>query len=100
MSTYILVTKLSSESLGNLDGIEENGTKWKRTIEEKCPEVRFICHYSILGPYDFLSIFEAPNEQVASKVSLISMSFGAQKAESWIAIPYHDFIKQIRDLTE
>lgn len=98
MATYILVTKLTPEALQNLDKIEDNGQRWKRAIEEKCPEVRFLSHYSVLGPYDFLSIYEAPNERVASRVSLISMSLGAQKAESWTAVPYHDFIMEIRDL--
>jgi uncharacterized protein with GYD domain len=97
MSTYILLTKLSPESL-NLEQIEENGKKWKKEVEEKCPDVKFISHYSVLGPYDYISIYEAPNEYVASKVSLISMSLGAQKAESWTAIPYQEYIKEVREL--
>ncbi len=100
METYILVTKLTSESLHDLNRIEENGRKWKKAIAEKCPEVKFLCHYSILGPYDFLSIYEEPNASVASKVSLISMSLGAQKAESWTAIPYHDFLLHTRELSQ
>ena len=99
MSTYILLTKLSPESL-RLDQIEENGKRWKKAVEEKCPEVKFIAHYSVLGPYDYISIYEAPNEFMASKVSLISMSQGAQKAESWTAIPYHDYIKEVRELLD
>lgn len=100
MPTYILLTKLTSNSLSELDKIEENGKKWKKTIEEKCPEVKFQCHYSVLGPYDFISIFEAPDEKTASKVSLLSMSLGAQKAESWTAIPYHDFLTGIKEISE
>ncbi len=97
MSTYILLTKLSPE-MGDLSKIEENAKKWKRKVEEKCPEVKFLAHYFVLGPYDFIGIYEAPDEHVASKVSMISMALGAQKAESWTAIPYSDYIKEIREL--
>ena len=97
MPTYIMLTKLSPESL-NLSQIEENAKKWKKVVEEKCPGVKFLAHYSILGPYDYVSIYEAVNEHEAAKVSLISMSLGAQKAESWTAIPYQDYIKSVREL--
>ncbi|MEW5806303.1 MAG: GYD domain-containing protein [Acidobacteriota bacterium] len=98
MSTYILMTKLNPEAIKDIGTIEENGKKWKIAVKEKCPDVKWICHYSILGPYDFISIYEAPNEEVASKVSLISMSLGATKAESWTAIPYNQFLKILRSL--
>ena len=65
-------------------------------MKEKCPEVNFLAHYALLGPYDFLDIYEAPNEDVAAKVSLISLKTGAAQAESWVAIPY----KRIVELTE
>lgn len=100
MATYILLTKLAPENMQDLSKIEDNGINWKHAVEEKCPGVNFLAHYSILGPYDFLSIFEAPNEQMASKVSMISMSLGAQKAESWTAIPYPEFIRNIHELLE
>ncbi len=48
--------------------------------------------------YDFLSIYDAPDEKVASKVSLISMSLGAQKAETWTMLPYSDYIKEVHEL--
>jgi len=31
--------------------------------------VRWLANYWLLGPYDYLDIYEAPNEEVATKVS-------------------------------
>jgi uncharacterized protein with GYD domain len=98
MPTYILATKLSPELTKDLKKRAEIGRKWIERVKKNCPEVRFIDHYALLGPYDFMDIYEAPNEESAAKVSMISLSGGAVAAESWTAIPYKKFIELIRDL--
>ena len=98
MATYILVTKLSPELTKDVKRRAEIGRKWIERVKKNCPEVKFISHYALLGPYDFLDIYEAPNEESAAKVSMISLSGGAVAAESWTAIPYMEFISLIRDL--
>lgn len=98
MATYVLLTKLNPEGMKDLSSIEKNGKNWMAEVKRQCPDVKWIGHYTILGPYDFISIYEAPNEEVASKVSLISMSLGASKAESWTALPYNQFLEILRSL--
>jgi uncharacterized protein with GYD domain len=98
MPTYILATKLSQELTKNVKKRAEIGRMWLEKVKKNCPDVKFIAHYALLGPYDFLDIYDAPNEQSAAKVSMISLSGGAVAAESWTAIPYMDFIKLIKDL--
>ncbi len=90
MSTYILVTRFNNPDLAKR---KEQGKKWLELVKEKVPSVKWITHYAILGPYDFLDIFEANNEIEAAKVSLLSRTAGAAFAESWTAIPYSDFLK-------
>jgi len=72
------------------------GAAWLEEVKEKCPDVKFLAHYGLLGAYDFMDIYEAPDEEVAAKVSMISRANGAVVAESWTAIPY----KRIVELTE
>jgi hypothetical protein len=67
-------------------------------VKEKCPKVNFLAHYALIGPYDFLNIYEAPNEEVAAKVSLISLQSGIFQAESWVAIPYKRFIELTKEI--
>lgn len=98
MATYVLMTKLSQETIKNLDKREEIGKQWRELVKSKCPDVKFIAHYALLGPYDFLDIYEAPNEEVAAKVSLLTLSAGATVAESWTAIPYKRFLQIVKDL--
>jgi uncharacterized protein with GYD domain len=98
MSTYILMTKLTPEVLKNMKNREKIGRKWLKDVSEKCPEVKWIAHYVLLGPYDFMDIFEAPNEEVATKVSMISLAAGALRAESWIALPYNRFLELVEEI--
>jgi uncharacterized protein with GYD domain len=90
MPIYILATKLQNPDL--VDRRKEQGEKYLKTVKEKVPTIKWIAHYAILGPYDFLDIFEAKNEEEAAKVSLLSRAAGAMFAESWTAIPYSNFL--------
>jgi uncharacterized protein with GYD domain len=98
MATYILATKLSPELTKDVKRRAEIGREWLARVKAKCPEVKFRAHYALLGPFDFLDIYEAPNEEAAAKVSMISLSGGAVAAESWTAIAYKRFLKLIEDL--
>lgn len=93
MQTYILMTKLSPEISKQLKQRAKLGRAWLDQVKKKCPEVKFISHYALLGTYDFMDIYEAPNAETAAKVSMISLSNGAFHAESWTAIPYKEFLQ-------
>jgi len=98
MSTYILLTKLSPSVLTDSVARETMGREWLETVKKKCPEVKWLDHYALLGQYDFLDIYEAPSEEVAARVSMITMSRGAVKAESMIAIPYKKYLEIIQNI--
>ena len=98
MATFVLMTKLSTEITREVHHRAEIGKKWKAAVDEKCPGVKWIAHYALLGAYDFMDIFEAPDAVTAAKVSLISQSMGAVKAESWTAIPYAEFLDIAQEL--
>ena len=98
MPTYVLMSTLSPDITRNMRNREEIGKEWKKRISHQVPEVKWLAHYALLGPYDFMDIFEAPDEEAAAKVSLISLSRGAVKAESWTAIPYSRFLEIAREV--
>ena len=97
-TTYILMTKLAPD-MGDVRQREKLGTEWIETIARKCPEVRFVGHYALLGSYDFLDICEAPDAETATKVSLLTRSLGAVRAESWTAIPYGRFLEIVEEVS-
>jgi len=98
MQTFILMTKLAPEMSRQVKDQERIGREWLDQVKQKCPEVNFISHYALLGPYDFLDIYEAPDEETAAKVSLISLQNGAFLAESWVAIQYKRFVELAEEI--
>jgi len=91
---FILATKIPNL----VQDRKEQGDRFLKLVKEKVPNVKWIAHYAILGPYDFIDIFEADNEHEAAKVSLLSRTAGAAFAESWTAIKYPEFLKLVEDL--
>ncbi|MBN2103249.1 GYD domain-containing protein [bacterium] len=98
MQTYILLTKLSTESGALVKDRAKAGRSWLDQVKAKCPKVKFVSHYALLGDYDFLDIYEAPDEETAAKVSLISLSNGAYQSKSLMAIPYKKFLKLVEEI--
>ncbi len=95
MPAFILMTRLAPESMHDAPGRRAMGKEWLHKVKKACPEVRWIAHYALLGPYDFMDIYEAPDIETAHRVSLISRAEGALSAESWQALPYDEFLKQL-----
>jgi uncharacterized protein with GYD domain len=98
METFILMTKLSPDVAKHMKDRAKIGRDWLEHVKKRCPEVRFVAHYALLGPYDFLDIYEAPDAETAAKVSMISLSSGALQAESWTAIPYKRFLELTEEI--
>jgi uncharacterized protein with GYD domain len=98
MKTFVLVTKLASRDApiteigAKLSDRSRTGRAWLNEIKEKCPEVKFKAHYALMGYWDSMHIYEAPDEESAAKVSLLTRPFAAQ-VESWLALPYEKIIK-------
>ena len=67
MKTFILMTKLSPEVEKQVKDRAQLGRAWLEQVKEKCPEVKFVAHYALLGPYDFLDIYEAPDEETVAQ---------------------------------
>ncbi|NOY37466.1 MAG: GYD domain-containing protein [Chlorobi bacterium] len=98
MQTYILLTKLSPDLATHMKDRKEIGEDWFEQVKEKCPEVKFISHYALLGQYDYLGIYEAPDDETAAKVSMISQMNGAFQAQSLPAIPWKRFLELTREI--
>ena len=98
MKTFILMTKLSAEISMHMKERQTLGRNWLDEVKSKCPEVKFLSHYALLGEFDFLDIYEAPDDETAAMVSLISRENGAIEAQSLTAIPYKDFLELTKKL--
>jgi len=98
MPTFVLMTRLAPDALHDARGRRAMGKEWLKRVQTACPDVKWLSHYALLGPYDFMDLYEAPDVETAHRVSLISRAEGALTAESWQALPYDQFLGLMEDL--
>ena len=92
MPTYVLMSRLGPDVMEDPRGRKVVGKEWMKRVAQVCPDVKWLAHYALLGSYDFMDIYEAPSDEYAHKVSLLSRTSGAVSAESWPAIAYDRFV--------
>ncbi len=97
METYIMLTRLSPEAVSEPKFIEKVEKKVVDRIRKACPEVKWIGSYSVLGPYDYVDIFEAPNGEIATKVALLIRSLGHATTETWVATKWDRFVQLAKE---
>ena len=98
MPNFVLMTRLAPETVQDAGGRRAMSKEWIKKVHTQCPEVKFLHHFALLGPYDFMDIYEAPDIETAQRVSLISRAAGALSAESWPALPYDRFLGLLEEV--
>ena len=91
MPTYVLLTRLTPETVKTPHELARLEKAVSDAIRRDCPQVRWLANYAILGPYDYLDIFDAPDETVAARVVIVVRSFGHAETETWTALPWERF---------
>ncbi|HEU5360916.1 MAG TPA: GYD domain-containing protein [Candidatus Deferrimicrobiaceae bacterium] len=100
MPTYIMLTRISPEAVSGPKFVEKLEKKVSERIKKNCPEVTWKSSYSILGPYDYLDIFEAPDGESATKVALLVRSYGHGTTETWVATPWDRYVELAKDVSK
>lgn len=98
MQTFILLTRVDPESLHSPDSFEKLEQMVIDRIRSECPEVTWLANYAILGPWDYLDIFSAPDNETAMKVSSLIRTFGHARAEIWAATEWQRFKELMHEL--
>jgi uncharacterized protein with GYD domain len=92
--TYVL---LSSLNPGGLETIKERPERLKEVNEEiERMGAKITAQYAVLGPYDFISILEAPDEKTIAKISVTMGARGTVRIHTLPAIPVDEFIETLR----
>jgi len=98
MPTFILQTKLAPEAVRSPRALERLQKEVTERIRSACPSVKWVASWAVLGPSDYLDVFEAPDVETAAKVSSLIRIFGHATTEVWTAVPWERFRETIQDL--
>jgi len=89
---YVMLTRLSPEALTRPGAVANLNKKVEERIRQECPGVKWLANYAVLGPCDYLDVFEAPDADTATRVALLVRSFGHATTETWVATPWERFL--------
>jgi uncharacterized protein with GYD domain len=94
MATFILMTRVDPQAMSEHSPLDlEKRVKGK--VGEACPEVTWKENFVLLGPYDYLDVFEAPDTETAAKVSQIVRREARATTEVWSAVTWDDFKRHL-----
>jgi uncharacterized protein with GYD domain len=98
MSTFVMLTRMTPEALRSPASMEDFEKRAVTHIEQECPDVKWLQSFALLGPYDYLDIFTAPDVEAAFKVAALVRSFGRAQPEVLSAMKWEQFKQVLRTL--
>jgi uncharacterized protein with GYD domain len=91
MAIYVMLTTLTDEGRKTVKEKPERIKDVNREVEAL--GVKILSQYFVLGPYDFVNILEAPDNEVISKVAIELGARGTLQTMTMAAMNLDDFIK-------
>ncbi len=95
MATYIMLSTLTDEGRKTVRMRPERIKEVNKELEKM--GVRVVAQYAVLGPYDFVNIVEAPDNETISKVSIDLGSRGTVQLMTLVAIPIEEFEHKLKE---
>ena len=93
MPTFIMLTTLTPEGVQTVKNNPQRIREVNKEVEQLGANVT--AQWATLGHVDFVSIVEAPDENVMARVSLELSSRGSGRFETLTAIPIDTFIASL-----
>ena len=94
MPAYVMLSTLTPEGRKTLHNRPDRLVEVNREIEEfGC---KIVAQYSLLGPYDFITILEAPDNETVAHLSVDLGSRGTVNLVTLPALPLEDFTAKLK----
>ncbi|MDP3767847.1 MAG: GYD domain-containing protein [Dehalococcoidia bacterium] len=94
MATYILLSTLTDEGRKTIKGRPERIQEVNKEIEAMGAKV--IDQYAVLGPYDFVSVVDAVDNETIARISVELGARGTIQILTMPAIPVPGFIERLK----
>jgi uncharacterized protein with GYD domain len=90
MPTYVLLSSLSPQGMQTLKANPDRLREVNKDVEEL--GARVISQWATLGPFDFVSVVEAPDVETMSRVAVTLAARGSTKIQTLPALPIDEFL--------
>lgn len=90
MPTYVMLTNLTPEGVQTLKNNPNRVQEVNKEVEQLGVTVKD--QWATLGPYDFITIIEAPDDKTMAKVSIELGSRGTMSSQTLAAMPAEELL--------
>ncbi len=95
MQTYVLLSTLSSDGIETL---KKNPSRLQQVnAQVEAMGAKIVSQWAVLGPYDFVTILEAPDHLTVAQIAVELGSRGSTRIQSLPAIPVSDFLSALSE---
>ncbi len=94
MATYVILSTLTDEGRKTIKQNPGRILEVNKELEKMGVRVRE--QYAVLGPYDFVNIVEAPDNDTVMRMSVELGSRGSVHLLTLAALPIEEFIKRLK----
>jgi uncharacterized protein with GYD domain len=94
MALYVMLSTITEDGAKTITSHPERIKEVNKEVEKL--GVKVLTQYATLGPYDFVSIVEAPDNLVVARMSAELGSRGTIKVTTLAAMPIDDFIAKFK----
>ncbi|RMH08877.1 MAG: GYD domain-containing protein [Aquificota bacterium] len=99
MPVYVMLTSLTDEGMKTLKHKPERIKEVDKEVMERFG-VKILAQYAVMGPYDFVNIIEAPDNDTVVKMAVELGSRGTIRTLTMPAIEVDQLIKDLKELLE
>jgi uncharacterized protein with GYD domain len=94
MPTFLMLSTVGPDGAATL--AENPDRLLAVNAEVEAMGVRVLAQWALLGPYDFCSVLDAPDEKTMARVALVLGARGTLKTVTLSAIPIAEYIESVR----
>lgn len=94
MATYIILSTLTDEGRKTIKKNPNRILEVNKELEKMGVKVKE--QFAVLGPYDFINIIEADDNETVMKMSVELGSRGSVQLLTLVALPIEEFVKKIK----
>ena len=94
MATYVILSTLTDEGRKTLKQKPERILEVNKELESMGVKVKQ--QFAVLGPYDFINIVEAPDNDTVMRMSVELGARGSVQLLTLAALPVEEFIKNLK----
>ena len=95
MSTYLMLSTIGPDGMATLRKHPERLREVNSEVEAM--GVRIIGQWALLGPYDFATVIESPDEHTVTRVAVALGARGTLKTRTLTAVPVDEFLDALQD---